>query len=158
MKLEDITERIGDMLEAQLVSTDYQHSGVGEVWHESDTPLDEAQGEGLRHLSFAIVCRGSPVTGQERGRVGEVLRCKSAIDVIFHFRIRPTDQLHDERLAKRAAREILAAVNDEALWAGAENPDVVVLCRERYSPSFLLDTEPYVAVTVGFTIDHDEEI
>ncbi len=59
----------------------------------------------------------------------------------------------------RAAADILRLVNDETKWVpNAAVVNVGVTMRERFRPTYLLDEEPYMAVTVGFDIDHDEEI
>lgn len=155
MKLERITELLGTAL-AAMDATPYQQ-GITESWRESQDPAGEIQGESA-HLTYSVLCKGSPVTSQRRDTVGEVCRCASAIDVLFAFHVRVDQQLEDMRLAKRAAREIMALVNAETVWADVEGGDVVVKCRERFSPLYLLAQEPYVLVTVGFTIDHDEEI
>jgi hypothetical protein len=157
VELERITEKIAEALTANLVATPYLQ-GVTESWRESPNPTGDVGGESA-HLTFSVLCRASPVTDQRRGQTGEVIRCKSAIEVVFAYHVRADTEVEDTRLAKRAAREIIAVVNDESKWLGpGDGDDVVVRVRERFRPTFLLTDEPYVLVAVGFDIDHDEEI
>jgi hypothetical protein len=159
VELERICEEIATAITANMDSTPYRQGGVEDTWHETDDVTGDIQNDLTAHLTFSVLPRSSPVTNQRRGDAGDVIRCKSQIEVVFAYHIRVDQQRDDLRLAMRGAREIIAIVNNEALWAGVEDGgDVVVMVRERFRPTLLLTEEPYALVAVGFDIDHDEEI
>lgn len=159
MQLERITEHIAAALAAGLDAATHRQGGVADSWHEATDISGDIDGDHTAHLSFAVIPKGSPITNGRRGAVGDVIRCASQIDVVFVYHIRTDRQVEDHRLSMRAARDILRVVNAESTWAGVEDGgDVVVRPRERYRPLYLTRQEPYALVTVGFDIEHDEEL
>ena len=144
-----------------LDTTLYQHGAATvERWHEAAVPVDPTfEPDSLAHLSFEVLTRGSPVaqgapTSQHRYRAQGLIRCSSVIDVMFAYRVRPTEQRADYRLAQSAAMDILKAVN---ALDDTEPGDLIVRPVERFAPFW--DTEgPWLLVRVGFQIDHDEEV
>jgi hypothetical protein len=156
VRLDEITERIATAITA-LDASDYeQDASVTPAWTESRVPLDPMfDPESTSHLGFSVLVRGAPVTAQRRGTTNEVIRCGSRVDVMFSYRLRPTEQVGDQRLAMRAALDLCRTVNAEALWQSDE--EVIVTVRERFLPRMQLD-EQYLLVQTGFEITHDEEV
>lgn len=135
-------------------------SARAEAWHEAAVPVDPTfEPESLAHLSFEVLTRSSPVAqgqpgSQHRYRAQGLLRCSSQIDVVFAYRVRPTEQRADYRLAQHAALDIVKAVN---ALDDTEPGDLIVRPTERFAPAWDPDG-PWLLVRVGFQIDHDEEV
>jgi hypothetical protein len=151
-------ERIPALLGAALLErlpVDPFRQVDDDAWTLSPDPSGWAQSDLVAHLCLAVVLRGSPVTALLRGSPRNAMRCRTRVDLVYTYHIRPGYELEDAALAARCGRHMLATATNEATWADC---DVVVMPVQRYQPTYQLATEPYIEAVVSIDIDHDEEL
>lgn len=90
-----------------------------DAWHESRNPFAGDEPGSTRHLGFTVLIASSINTEEAEADTGTAIRARSQVDCLFEYLLRHDQQASDLRLAYRAARMVLSAVNDES-WATGE--------------------------------------
>jgi hypothetical protein len=141
---------------ALLDSTLFQQTDADayvDSWHESRNPFSGDEPGSIRHLAFTVLIPSSINTEESEGDTGTLIRARSQVDVLFEYMLRNDTQNTDLRLAYRAARKVLSAVNDESWADGLEEVVPNQLSRPQIAADGLS-----ARMLLTFQITHEYEV